>query len=143
MADFKLNEEQVNLMKKFNADANDLKGKYYHMKDAFEATIKRIKNKMNACDNENVKEIQNEIETIQRQITYVIEKLGKVETITSYYAGYKSGTRLLIGIQEIISEAMVNLGKLEGYSSGEISTFSDIHTLNRNYEALKKSLLGE
>lgn len=143
MADFKLNEEQVNLMEKFNADANDLKRKYYHMKDAFETTIKRIKNKMNACDNENLKEIQNEIETIQRQVTYVIEKLGKVETITSYYGGYKSGVLLLIGIQEIINDTMISLGKLEGYSSGEISTFNDINTLNRNYAALKKSLLGE
>lgn len=142
MGEFKLNEEQKDLMKKFSDDVNNLVEKYSYMKEAFEVTIKNIRKKMNSCDNDgSIEEVGEEIEELQRQTTYVIEKLGKMNYLAKGYDEYTSAASLLLAVQDIISDIMYELGKLEGYSSRNISTYSDTFVFKRNYAALKKSLL--
>lgn len=143
MAEFKLNEEQKELMKKFSDDVNELKEQYFNMKKAFGIIEKNITAKLNSCDDERLKEVKEETETFQRQISYVIKKLENINYLTKGYDGYKSATSLLLAVQSLISDAIYELGKLEGYSLGEISTLSDTLAFARNYEALKNSLLGE
>ena len=96
---------------------------------------------MNYCNDENIEEVKEEIEALQKHTTYVIEKLGKINYIANGYDGYTSATSLLLAVQSLISDSMYELGKLEGYSSGDIFTFEDTCVFARNYEALKKSLL--
>lgn len=143
MAEFKLNEEQKELMKKFSDEVNELKEKYSNMDKAFETITKNITAKLNSCDDERLEEVKKETETLQRQISYVIEKLGKINYLARGYDGYKSATSLLLAVKSLISDTMYELGKLEGYSSGEIHTYSDTLVFARNYAALEKSLLGE
>lgn len=141
MEKFKLNEEQKHLMKKLSDDVNGLIQKYSCMKDTFDVTISKVKAKMNYCNDENIEEVKEEIEALQKHTTYVIEKLGKINYIANGYDGYTSATSLLLAVQSLISDSMYELGKLEGYSSGDIFTFEDTCVFTRNYEALKKSLL--
>lgn len=143
MAEFKLNEEQKELMKKFSDDVNELKEKYSNMNKAFETIRKNIATKLNSCDDERLEEVKKETETLQRQTSNVIEKLGRINYLANGYDGYKNPTSLLLAVKSLISEAMYELGKLEGYSSGEIHTYSDTFVFARNYAALEKSLLGE
>lgn len=143
MAEFKLNEEQEKLMKKFSDDVNKLIEKYSNMEEAFEVTINIVKTKISSCEDENIKDIQEKVETLQRQTRYVTEKLGKITYFTKSYDRYENDTSLLIEAQSLISAVIYELGKLEGYSSGNIHTYSDTHTFLRNFEALKNSLLEE
>lgn len=143
MAEFKLNEEQKELMKKFSDEVNELKEKYSNMDTAFETITKNITAKLNSCDDERLEEVKKETETLQRQISYVIEKLGQINYLARSYDGYKSATSLLLEVKSFISDAKYELGKLEGYSSGEIYTYSDTLVFARNYAALENSLLGE
>lgn len=143
MAEFKLNEEQEKLMKKFSDEVNELREKYSNMRKAFEVIANNIASKLNFGNDERLEELQEEIETLQKQTSYVIEKLEKINYIANGHDGYKSADSLLIAIKSFISDAMYELGKLEGYSSGKIYTLSDTFVFARNYEALKKSLLEE
>lgn len=141
MAEFKLNEEQVNLMKKFSNDANALIEKYSRINEAFGIIANNIRKKLNSCDDERLKEVKEETERLQGLISDVRRELGKINYLANGYDGYESAASLLLKVQCLINDVMYELGKLEGYSSGDISTFGDICTLKRNYEALKKSLL--
>lgn len=143
MAEFKLNEKQKELMKKLSDGASELIKKYSNMGKAFEVTTNMIKAKMNSCDDERIEDIQEEIEKLKSQTDNVEKALVKINYIAHGYDGYKSATSLLLAVQSLISDAIYELGKLEGYSLGEISTLSDTLTFARNYKALKNSLLGE
>lgn len=130
-------------MKKFSDEVNELKEKYSNMNKAFETITKNITAKLNSCDDERLEEVKKETETLQQQISNVIEKLGRINYLANDYDGYKSATSLLLAVKSLISDAMYGLGKLEGYSSGEIYTYSDTFVFARNYSTLEKSLLGE
>lgn len=144
MAEFKLNEEQKELMKKFSDDVNELREQYSNMDKAFGIIAKNITAKLNSCDDERLEEVKKETETLQRRIRYVIEKLGEIYYLArGGYDGYKNATSLLLAVKSLISDAKYELGKLDGYSSGEISTFGDTIVFARNCAALEKSLLGE
>lgn len=136
MAEFKLNEEQKRLMTKFSDDVNKLIERYSNMEKAFQASTNIVRAQKKSSKSER-------IEDIQFQITCVIEKLGKINYLANAYDGYKSAASLLLVLQSFISDAKYELGKLEGYSSGDIYTFEDTFVFARNYEALKKSLLEE
>lgn len=143
MAEFKLNEEQKELMKKISDDVSKLIEKYSNMGKAFEVTTNMIKAKMNYCDDERIEDIQEEIEKLKSQTDNVEKALVKINYIAHGYDGYKSATTLLLAAQSLISDVKYELGKLEGYSSRSIYTYTDTSALTRNYEALKKSLLEE
>ncbi len=141
MAEFELNEEQKDLMRKLADDANKLNDKYSHMKEAFEIIVNNIEEKMNSCEDENIKKVKEETENLISQITYVREKLGKVNYLARGYDAYKSATKLLLEVQSMISDVRYELGKLEGYSSGKIYTYVDSSKLIGDYLRLEKSLL--
>lgn len=143
MAEFKLNEEQKELMKKFSDDVSNLIKKYSNMGKAFEVTTNMIKAKMNSCDDERIEDIQEEIEKLKSQTDNVEKALVKINYLAHGYDGYKSATTLLLAVQSFIGDAKYELGKLEGYSLGDIYTFEETCIFARNYEALKKSLLEE
>lgn len=143
MAEFKLNEEQKELMKKFSDDVSNLIKKYSNMGKAFEVTTNMIKAKMNSCDDERIEDIQEEIEKLKSQTDNVEKALVKINYLAHGYDGYKSATTLLLAVQSFIGDAKYELGKLEGYSLGDIYNFEETCIFARNYEALKKSLLEE
>ncbi len=143
MAEFKLNEEQKELMKKFSYDVNKLIRQYSNMAKAFQASTNIVGAQMSSSKSERIEDIQKKIEKLQSQITLVREKLGEINYLANGYEGYKSATLLLLALQSFIGDAKYELGKLEGYSSGDIYTFEDTFVFARNYEALKKSLLEE
>lgn len=96
---------------------------------------------MRSSKSERIENIQKRIEKLQFQITCVIGKLGEINYLVNGYDRYKSAASLLLALKSCISDAKYELGKLEGYSSGDIFTFEDTCVFARNYEALKKSLL--
>lgn len=143
MAEFKLNEEQRKLMRKFSDDVDKLIERYSNMEKAFQASTNIVGAQKNSSKSERIEDIQKKIEKLQFQITLVREKLGKINYLANGYDGYKSAASLLLALQSFIGDAKYELGKLEGYSSGDIYTFEDTCVFARNYEALKKSLLKE
>lgn len=143
MAEFKLNEEQEQLMKRLSDDVKNLKERYSNMNETFKITINIVKGKMSSGEDESTKDIKDKIEILQSQITSVIKELENVNCITRAYEGFTSATSLLLAVQSCISDVIYEFGKLEGYSSGEISTYGDKFGLTRHYGELKKSLLEE
>ena len=143
MAEFKLNEEQEQLMKRLSDDVKNLKERYSNMNETFKITINIVKGKMSSGEDESTKDIKDKIEILQSQITSVIKELENVNCITRAYEGFTSATSFLLAVQSCISDVIYEFGKLEGYSLGEISTYGDKFGLTRHYGELKKSLLEE
>lgn len=143
MGEFILNEEQASLAKKLFATANDLIQKYSYMEEAHKFTVSELTVKMKKSDNEDIEEIKEKIEKLQSSIVQLRCSLGELRDINIYSDGavpaYKDALSFLISLYAYISDITYGLGKVEGYSSGQINARADVYSLKYAYNALKAS----
>ncbi len=147
MGEFKLNEEQTSLANKLFATVNNLIQKYSYMEEAHKFTVSELTVKMKKSDNEDIEEIKAKIENLQSTIVQLRCSLTTLKNIHVYSDGavpaYTDAFSFLIAVYAYITDIAYELGRVEGYSSGQINAHSDVFSLKYDYNALKDSLISK
>ena len=91
--------------------------------------------------------IKAKIENLQSTIVQLRCSLTTLKNIHVYSDGavpaYTDAFSFLIAVYAYITDIAYELGRVEGYSSGQINAHSDVFSLKYDYNALKDSLISK